>query len=192
MEKLLFITGNKNKIKEINAIIGDKVDLLGLKDIDWNTDIPETSGTIKGNALQKADTVFDVIGMNCFSEDTGLEVFALDGAPGVDTAIYAGDHRSNADNMDLLLKNLKGKKDRSAQFKTVIALKYNKETHYFEGIAKGHIAERQMGTDGFGYDPIFIPENYSLSFAQLTPQEKNQISHRAKAVALLIDFLKTV
>jgi len=192
LEKLLFITSNQNKIKEIKTIIGDRVDLVGLKDIDWNTEIPETTGTIKGNALQKADTVFDVVGMNCFSEDTGLEVFALDGAPGVDTAIYAGDHRSNQDNMDLLLKNLENKKDRSAQFKTVIALKYNDQTHYFEGIAKGHIADNQMGTKGFGYDPIFIPDNFSLSFAQLTPQEKNQISHRAKAVAQLIDFLKTV
>ena len=192
MEKLLFITGNQNKIKEIKAIIGDKVDLIGLKDIDWTSEIPETTGTIKGNALQKADTVFDVVGINCFSEDTGLEVFALDGAPGVDTAIYAGEHRSNEDNMNLLLENLKGKKDRSAQFKTIIALKYNNQTHYFEGIAKGHISEKKLGKDGFGYDPIFIPENYSLSFAQLTPKEKNQISHRAQAVAQLIDFLKTV
>ena len=173
-------------------MIGDKIDLIGLKDINWDTEIPETSGTIKGNALQKAETVFEVKGINCFSEDTGLEVFALDGEPGVDTAIYAGDHRSNQDNMQLLLDNLKGKADRSAQFKTVIALKYKDQTHFFEGIAKGHIAESQMGTDGFGYDPIFIPENYSLSFAQITAHEKNQISHRAKAVAQLIDFLKTV
>jgi len=192
LEKILFITGNQNKIKEISSIVGDKVELIGLKDIQWDKEIPETTGTIKGNALQKADTVFNELKINCFAEDTGLEVFALNGAPGVNTAIYAGVHRSAMDNMNLLLENLKKKKDRSAQFKTVIALKYNNETYFFEGIAKGHIAMEPKGNKGFGYDPIFIPENNSLSFAQIAPQVKNQISHRAKAVAQLIDFLKTV
>ncbi len=172
--------------------MGGQFDLLGLKDIGWETEIPETTGTIKGNALQKANTVFDKEGIDCFAEDTGLEVFALDGAPGVDSAIYAGEQRSASDNMALLLKNLKDKTERGAQFKTVIALKFKDKTHFFEGIAKGHIALSPQGKEGFGYDPIFIPENYSLSFAQLKPQVKNQISHRAKAVAQLVDFLKTV
>jgi len=192
MTELLFITGNQNKIKENSAIIGETISLKGLKDIDWTEDIPETTGTIKGNALQKADTVFDVVGMDCFAEDTGLEVFALNGEPGVNSARYAGPQKSDEDNMDLLLSNLASKDDRRAQFKTVIALKFRGETHFFEGICPGTISMERQGTEGFGYDPIFIPDNYSLSFGQLTPQLKNQISHRAKATAQLVDFLKTI
>lgn len=192
MTELLFITGNQNKIKEIDAIMGASFSLKGLKDVNWTDDIPETTGTIKGNALQKADTVFDVLGLDCFAEDTGLEVFALNGEPGVNSARYAGPDKSDQDNMDLLLTNLEGKENRKAQFKTVIALKYKGETHFFEGIAPGSISHKRQGDGGFGYDPIFIPEDYSLSFGQITPQLKNQISHRAKAVAQLVDFLKTI
>ncbi len=192
MEKLLFVTGNQNKVKEIKAILEDMVELIGLKDVDWDTEIPETTGTIKGNSLQKASTVFDKLGIDCFAEDTGLEVHALNGEPGVNSARYAGADKSSEDNMDLLLEKLKNKENRSAQFRTVITLLFNDEKHFFEGICKGHIAEARQGEGGFGYDPIFIPDNYSLSFGELSPQVKNQISHRGKAVALLIDYLKTI
>ena len=192
MEKLLFVTGNENKIKEIRAILGDSIHLIGLSDVQWTEEIPETTGTIHGNSLQKASVVFEKLGMNCFAEDTGLEVSALNGEPGVDSAIYAGAQKNSEDNMDLLLDNLNGKVDRSAQFRTVITLLLNGEKHFFEGICKGHIATERQGKGGFGYDPIFIPENYSLSFGQLTPQVKNQISHRGKAVAKLIHYLKTI
>ncbi len=192
MEKLLFVTGNQNKVKEIREMLGDMLHLQGLKDVNWTQDIPETTGTIQGNSLQKAMTVFEKLGLDCFAEDTGLEVNALNGEPGVDSAIYAGLDKSSEDNMDLLLTNLKDKKDRRAQFRTVITLIINSEKHFFEGICKGTISEARQGIGGFGYDPIFIPDNYSLSFGELSPQVKNQISHRGKAVRLLIDYLKTI
>jgi len=180
MEKLLFVTGNQNKVKEIREMLGDMLHLQGLKDVNWT------------NSLQKAMTVFEKLGLDCFAEDTGLEVNALNGEPGVDSAIYAGLDKSSEDNMDLLLTNLKDKKDRRAQFRTVITLIINSEKHFFEGICKGTISEARQGIGGFGYDPIFIPDNYSLSFGELSPQVKNQISHRGKAVRLLIDYLKTI
>lgn len=192
MKKLLFVTGNQNKVREIKAILGDIVDLTGLKDVSWTADIPETTGTIQGNSLQKASVVFDKLGLDCFAEDTGLEVNALNGEPGVNSARYAGLNKNSEDNMDLLLEKLTDKEDRSAQFRTVITLLLNGEQHFFEGICKGHIAKARQGEGGFGYDPIFIPDNYSLSFGQLSPQVKNQISHRAKAVAKLIHYLKTI
>ena len=192
MGKLLFVTGNQNKVKEITAILGETIELIGLKEVGWTAEIPETTGTIKGNSLQKATTVFDELGLDCFAEDTGLEVFALNGEPGVNSARYAGANKSSEDNMDLLLDKLAGIEDRSAQFRTVITLLINEEKHFFEGICKGKIAVERQGKGGFGYDPIFIPDNYSLSFGELSPQVKNQISHRGKAVSLLIDYLKTI
>ncbi len=192
MDKLLFVTGNQNKVREIKSILGETINLIGLKDVNWTADIPETTGTIKGNSLQKANTVFDKLNMDCFAEDTGLEVSALNGEPGVNSARYAGPDKGSEDNMDLLLEKLKNKEDRSAQFRTVITLLLNGEQHFFEGICKGHIAEARQGKGGFGYDPIFIPDSYSLSFGELSPQVKNQISHRGKAVALLIKHLKSI
>ena len=138
--ELLFVTGNQNKIKEIRAILGNTIQLIGLHEVEWTEEIPETTGTIQGNSLQKASTVFEKLGIDCFAEDTGLEVRALNDEPGVDSAIYAGEQKNSDDNMDLLLNNLKGKADRSAQFRTVITLLLNGEKHFFEGICKGHIA----------------------------------------------------
>jgi len=192
MDKLLFVTGNENKIREIKAIMGNSINMLGLSDVNWTEEIPETMSTIEGNAVQKAETVYQKLKIDCFAEDTGLEVNALNGEPGIHSARYAGMERSDDANMNLLLKKMEKIEDRSAHFKTVIALIHKGKVHTFEGIAKGHIASDRMGNEGFGYDPIFIPEEYSLSFAQLQPQVKNQISHRAKAVALLVDFLKTI
>ncbi len=192
MEKLLFVTGNQNKVKEIKAILGDTIQLIGLEEVGWTNEIPETTGTIQGNSLQKANTVFEKLGINCFAEDTGLEVDILNGEPGVDSAIYAGEHKNASDNMALLLKKMDGEMKRSAQFRTVITLILNGEQQFFEGICRGHIAEKKSGEGGFGYDPIFIPENYSLSFGQLSPRVKNQISHRGKAVAQLIQYLKNM
>jgi len=192
MDKLLFVTGNSNKIKEIKAIMDSSIDLMGLADVEWTAEIPETMDSIKGNAIQKAETVYHKLKIDCFAEDTGLEVKALNGEPGINSARYAGLERSDDANMSLLMDKLSKFEDRSARFKTVIALILKGEIHTFEGIVNGHIAMQRKGDSGFGYDPIFIPQDYSLSFAELQPQVKNQISHRAKAVALLIDFLKTI
>jgi len=192
MDKLLFVTGNSNKIKEIKAIMDSSIDLMGLADVEWTAEIPETMDSIEGNAIQKAETVYQKLKIDCFAEDTGLEVKALNGEPGINSARYAGLERSDDANMSLLMDKLSKFEDRSARFKTVIALILKGEIHTFEGIVNGHIAMQRKGDSGFGYDPIFIPQDYSLSFAELQPQVKNQISHRAKAVALLIDFLKTI
>jgi len=188
--KIVFATNNAHKIEEVQQMIPDNIELVGLKDIGCTEDIPETQDTIEGNAIQKAEYVLTHYQMDCFSEDTGLEVMALGGAPGVHTARYAGDSRDAHANMDLLLKNLEDKSDRSAQFKTVIALHYKNKLYTFEGIAKGKIAFEKTGDKGFGYDPIFIPEGYDQSFAELSAAVKNKISHRAKAVQKLISFMQ--
>ncbi len=190
MRQLIFATGNINKIKEVNEMLSDGMDIAGLKDIGCFEDIPETSPTIEGNALQKARYVFTNYHVNCFSEDTGLEIDALGGEPGVYTARYAGEQRDSNANMRKAIQELENKSDRGAQFKTVIALIIDGQEYTFEGIARGSIAYQKMGTGGFGYDPIFIPEGYETSFAQMSSEEKNKISHRGKAVSLLIDFLK--
>lgn len=187
----MFATNNAHKLDEVSRMLGDGFELLSLADIGCNEDIPETSGTFSGNALQKARYVREHYGMDCFADDTGLEVRALGGAPGVLSARYAGNHDSEA-NMDKLLHELDGKSDRSAQFRTVIALLLNGEEHLFEGIVTGHIAGSRHGTGGFGYDPIFIPDGYSESFAQLDMDRKNSISHRGRAVMKLVEFLKTL
>lgn len=190
--KLVFATGNPNKIKEVNEMLSGGMDIAGLKDIGCHEDVPETSLTIEGNALQKARYVSENYKVNCFSEDTGLEIDALNGEPGVYTAMYAGDQRSAEDNMAKVIKNLKNKTDRGAQFKTVIALILDGKEYTFEGIARGTISHHKMGTEGFGYDPIFIPTGYETSFAQMSAEVKNKISHRGKAVRLLIDFLAKI
>lgn len=190
-KKIVFATHNEYKLKEVAEMLSPAFDVLGLNDIGCTEDIEETEDTLEGNAFLKAAYVFEKYNLNCFSDDTGLEVTALDGAPGVYSARYAGQGRDSIDNMDKLLANLKVKSDRSAQFRTVIALIINGERYQFDGIVKGHIAKDKRGTNGFGYDPIFVPEGNDKAFAELGNEVKNQISHRARATQKLIDFLST-
>lgn len=190
MKKIVFATNNKHKLDEIREILGARFDVVSLKDIGCDVDIPETGDTLEENALMKAEYVKQHFGMDCFADDTGLEVEALNGAPGVHSARYAEgtDHDSNA-NMEKLLRELGNNNNRKARFRTVIALLLNGETHQFEGIVNGRIAFEKHGTEGFGYDPIFVPDGYQHSFAELGMDVKNHISHRARAVARLADFL---
>lgn len=194
---LVFATNNLNKLKEVQALVPDHIKIKGLKDIGCTEDIIENSPTIKGNAILKAQYVKDNYGFDCFADDTGLEVKALDGAPGVLSARYAGTQRSAQDNMNKLLIALALEADRTAQFKTVIAFAptasiSTKEDSIttFEGICKGTITKERMGDDGFGYDPIFMPEGYEATFAQMALSLKNKIGHRGKAMAQFLDFLK--
>ncbi|MBP3472650.1 MAG: non-canonical purine NTP diphosphatase [Paraprevotella sp.] len=187
--KLVFATNNAHKLEEIKAILGEQVEILSLKDIGCDTDIPETADTLEGNASLKAHYIYEHYGMDCFADDTGLEVEALDGAPGVYSARYAGAGHDSEANMRKLLVKLKEITDRKAQFRTVISLIEQGEEHQFEGIVKGCILEEKRGDSGFGYDPIFQPEGYDRSFAELGNDIKNRISHRARAVALLCNYL---
>lgn len=192
--KIVFATNNSHKLEEIRQILGESIEVLSLADINCHEDIPETAPTIEGNAMMKARYVYDKYGTPCFADDTGLEVEALDGAPGVYSARYAGSegHDSEA-NMRKLLHELEGKENRRAQFRTVIALIEQKDgkpvAHTFEGKIEGHISDEKRGTSGFGYDPIFVPEGYEQSFAELGNEIKNKISHRARAVARLAEYL---
>ena len=188
MKELIFATANPNKVREVNDLLAE-YHVKSLKDIGCEEEIPETSPTIEGNALQKAQYVKKHYQLDCFSEDTGLEIEALNGEPGVITAHYAGPQRSAEDNMNLVLSKLANTKNRNARFKTIIALILNGETHLFEGIVNGQIATQKSGEKGFGYDPIFIPDGYETSFAEMNAEEKNKISHRARAIAKLKDFL---
>lgn len=187
--QLVFASNNKNKIKEIQALVSDTIQIISLEDIGCTEDIPETAETIEGNAILKANYVTSNYGYDCFADDTGLEVEALNGAPGVYSARYAGEQKDANDNMDKLLQELKDKSNRNANFKTVIALNLNGKQNLFTGIINGKIIEEKMGTNGFGYDPIFIAEGHQKTFAQLTLEEKAHISHRGIAVAQLIAFL---
>ncbi|NUN99030.1 MAG: RdgB/HAM1 family non-canonical purine NTP pyrophosphatase [Saprospiraceae bacterium] len=189
MNPIVIATNNPNKIREIHAILDGAFEVKGLRDIGCTEELPETTGTIPGNAVQKAQYVFDHYGVDCFAEDTGLEIDALNGEPGVDTAHYAGPERDPIANMDLVLRQLDGRDDRSARFRTVIALIMGGELHLFEGVAEGRIAYERTGQGGFGYDPVFIPEGYDQSFAVLPSIVKQTISHRAKAVEKLKTFL---
>jgi XTP/dITP diphosphohydrolase len=188
-QQLVFATHNANKALEIEAILGSAWSVKTLKDIGCHEDIPETAINLEGNAFIKAKHVATRYDMDCFSEDTGLEVTALLGAPGVHTARYAGEDRDPLANMQLLLRNLEAHTDRSARFRTVIALIVGEKVTLFEGICKGSIAMAPRGTNGFGYDPIFIPEGYEETFAELGDEVKNVISHRARATRKLIEFL---
>lgn len=190
MQQLVFATGNARKVQEIQQIMGAAYQFLSLTDIGCTEEIPETTGTIKGNAIQKAQYVYDKYGHNCFSEDTGLLVDVLDGAPGVDTAFYGGLPRNPDSNINRLLTELEGKDKRQAHFKTVIAIILDGKVQTFEGVVHGHILEARQGTDGFGYDPIFQPEGYDRSFAQMTTEEKGAISHRGRATVKLQEFLR--
>ncbi|NDV45924.1 non-canonical purine NTP diphosphatase [Paludibacter sp. 221] len=189
MKKLVFATNNKHKLEEVQAILGNTFEIVSLNEIGCFDEIPETADTLEGNALLKAKYVFDKYALDCFADDTGLEIEALGGAPGVYSARFAGEECDSAKNMQKVLKLMDGIKNREACFKTVIALILQEKTYYFEGKICGTIAEKPGGNAGFGYDPIFIPEGYDKSFAELTPEIKNKISHRALAVKKLSDFL---
>ena len=188
--KLVFATNNKHKLQEVRDIMGSGVEVLSLNDIDCHDDIPETADTLQGNALIKARYIYEKYGIDCFADDTGLEVEALGGEPGVYSARYAGEECNSEANMYKLLHNLTGKKNRNAQFRTVIALIINGEEMLFNGIVKGTITEEKCGTSGFGYDPVFIPEGFSESFAQMDSATKNSISHRYRATKELSNYLK--
>ncbi len=190
--KLVFATNNKHKLQEVRDILGSRVEVLSLSDINCYDDIPETADTLEGNAIMKARYIYDKYGVDCFADDTGLEVEALNGAPGVYSARYAGDGHDSEANMNKLLQNLTDKNNRFAQFRTVIALIIKGEEYHFDGIVKGEITKEKLGDSGFGYDPIFIPEGFSKSFAQMTNDEKNSISHRFRATEKLNDYLKKI
>jgi XTP/dITP diphosphohydrolase len=187
--QLVFASNNKNKIKEIQQLVPEHITVLSLEDIGCDVDIPETADTIEGNAILKADYITQHYGYPCFADDSGLEIDALNGEPGVYSARYAGAQRSDEDNINKVLTQLENQSNRKANFKTVIALNMNSEQHLFTGIINGTIITEKKGTNGFGYDPIFIAEGYSQTFAELTLEEKSSISHRGKAVKQLITFL---
>lgn len=191
MKKLVFATNNAHKLEEIRAILGDKVEILSLNDINCHADIPETADTLEGNAELKAAYIYTNYGLDCFADDTGLEVEALNGAPGIYSARYAGGEGHNSEaNMKKLLTEMAGKTNRNAQFRTAICLIEKGNKHLFEGIVKGRIIEAKRGNSGFGYDPVFIPEGYNETFAEMGNTEKNKISHRARAVAALCEYLQ--
>ena len=188
--QFVFASNNKNKILELQSMLPDSITILSLESIGCFEDIPETAATIEGNAIQKANYVTEKFGYDCFADDTGLEVDALNGDPGVFSARYAGEQRNADDNMNKLLEALVVQNERKAQFKTVIALNLNGKQYLFTGIAKGEITLEKIGNQGFGYDPVFQPEGFLQTFAQLSLDVKNKISHRGKATQQLINFLK--
>ena len=187
--KLCFATNNAHKLEEIQAILGDSFELISLKETGCKEELPETGDTLEANSLQKAQYLYDHYQVNCFADDSGLEVHSLDGEPGVDSAHYAGPQRSHADNVNLLLKNLGDKTNRSAQFRTVITLIRNGKITQFQGSIDGQIISKLRGSEGFGYDPVFVPEGYDKTFAEMSLAEKGEISHRAKAFEKLVTFL---
>lgn len=187
--KLCFATNNVNKIQEVQAVVGNAISLISLNEIGCFEELPEEQDTIEGNSLQKAKYVFDHYNIPCFADDSGLEVDALNGEPGVYSAMYAGPQRSHSDNIDKLLTALTGKINRAAQFKTVITLITPETEHQFAGILEGTILTERRGAQGFGYDPVFLPSSFSKSLAEMAMEEKNKISHRALAVQKLVDFL---
>lgn len=195
MKTLIMATNNAHKLSEVRQILGERYDVKGLADIGCHEDIPEDADTLEGNALQKARYVHEHYGVDCFADDTGLEVDALDGAPGVYTARYGsmngyGESHSADANNACLLDHLKGQENRKARFRTVIALIQGGEEHLFEGIVNGDILLEKCGTEGFGYDPVFAPEGRGMAFAEMAPEEKNAISHRGRATEKLVAFLK--
>ena len=187
--KLVFATNNEHKVNEIKKLLGDTIELLSLNDIGCNDDIPEDQATLEGNAAQKSFFIYNKYGVNCFADDTGLEIEALNGEPGVYSARYAGEERNPENNMNLVLDKLSIIKNRKARFRTVISLVIDGHETQFEGVVEGHILEEKRGKTGFGYDPIFLPEESNLSFAQMPLDEKNKISHRARAVQKLIEYI---
>ena len=188
-QTLIFATNNQNKVTEIRSVIGDLFEIITLKEAGIDIDIPEPHDTLEANATEKSQTIHRLTAKNCFSEDTGLEVAALNGEPGVKSARYAGDSRDFQQNIDKLLINLQGHTIRKAQFRTVVSLILDNKEYLFEGICEGQITEDQKGNQGFGYDPVFIPDGATKCFAEMSVEEKNKYSHRKKAVAKLIKFL---
>ncbi len=187
--KILFATNNAHKLAEVRAVLGDDFTLVTPRDCGVTEEVPETQPTLEGNAAQKARYLYERTGCDCFADDTGLEVEALGGAPGVHSARYATDGHDFAANNRLLLRNLEGAANRRARFRTVICLILGGEEHLFEGIVEGRIAERESGTEGFGYDPLFVPDGSDRSFARMSAEEKNALSHRGRAVRRLADYL---
>jgi len=192
MKKLVFATNNKHKLAEVRAILKDQFEVYSLAEINCFDDIPETADTLEGNAEQKASWVLEKYGYDCFADDSGLEIDALDGRPGVYSARYAGEDCSFDDNNKKVLKELEGIENRDAKFRTVICLKLNGETTLFSGEVEGEITKEYKGSKGFGYDPIFVPKGYSESYAEMGDELKNSMSHRYRATQKLVDFLKTL
>ena len=190
--KLIFATHNQHKVNEIQPLVGNDFELITLKDAGIDTDIPEPFDSLEENAAHKSKTIYNLTGLNCFSEDTGLEVTALNGEPGVKSARYSGEDKSFDKNIDKLLNNLDSKKDRSARFRTVISLLIDGKEIQFEGICVGHIIQNRQGNEGFGYDPVFVPSGAEITFAQMTMEEKNKFSHRRKAVDKLVNYLRKI
>ncbi|MBR5465281.1 MAG: non-canonical purine NTP diphosphatase [Alistipes sp.] len=187
--KIIFATNNAHKLSEVQAVLGDGFELVTPRMCGVEEDIPETAETLEGNASQKAHYLYEKTGLDCFADDTGLEVEALDGEPGVHSARYATDGHDFAANNRLLLKNMEGQENRRARFRTVISLIEGGEEHLFEGIVEGRIIDHESGTEGFGYDPLFVPDGFDRTFAEMTADEKNEISHRGRAVRKLVAYL---
>lgn len=186
---LIFATNNKHKVEEVKSVVPSSVNIITLKEAGIDIEIPEPHPTLQENAAEKGKTIFSITKKNCFSEDTGLEVFSLGGEPGVRSARYAGDEASSQKNIEKLLARLEDKEDRTAQFRTVIYLIWRDKEYFFEGICKGEIVRAAQGVKGFGYDPVFVPEGAQKTFAEMTMDEKNSFSHRQKAVTKLVEFL---
>ncbi len=189
MNPIIFATNNQNKVDEVRSVLGKSFEILTLKEAGIDIDIPEPHDTLEANASEKSKTIFDITHKNCFSEDTGLEVDALNGKPGVKSARYAGEGRNFEDNIEKLLKNLNAKKNKTARFRTVISLILDEKEYYFEGICAGKIISIKKGNNGFGYDPVFVPDGSDKTFAEMDITEKNKFSHRKKAMEKLIEFL---
>ncbi|RLD81874.1 MAG: non-canonical purine NTP pyrophosphatase [Bacteroidetes bacterium] len=189
MMKIVFATNNQHKLKELQQILSMKFELLSLDDMKCFEEIPETSSTIEGNSMQKAEYVYNKFKMDCFADDTGLEIEALDGRPGVNSARYAGDERDMDKNIEKVFSELENANNRNARFKTVISLFLNGKKHQFEGIVNGKIIKDKKGQSGFGYDPVFVPNGYDITFAEMDAELKNKISHRGIAVQKLLRFL---
>lgn len=190
--KLIFASNNEHKVREINSILGNSFNLLSFKDINITEDIPEEEPDLEGNALSKARYIYNTTGMDVFADDTGLEIEALNGLPGVHSARFAGENKDSSANIEKVLKLLTGKESRNARFRTVIALILKGKEYLFEGIVNGSIIEEKRGAEGFGYDPVFIPEGRTLTFAEMDLSEKNMISHRARAFEKLREFLESI
>jgi len=189
MDKLVFATNNQNKVDEVRSVLGKRFDIISLKEAGIDIDIPEPHDTLEANASEKSKTIFKLTNKNCFSEDTGLEVEALNGAPGVKSARYAGENRSFEDNIEKLLSALRPADNKAARFRTVISLILDGKEHLFEGICPGRITSTKKGSHGFGYDPVFVPDGSEKTFAEMEMEEKNKFSHRKKAMKKLIEFL---
>lgn len=192
MIELVFATNNLHKLGELSRLVGDKFQLLSLKDINCFDDIPETADTLEGNAALKARYIWEKYGRNCFADDTGLEIDALNGQPGVYSARYAGEVQDSKANLAKVLSEMSGKSNRTARFRTVICLIIEGKEYYFEGIVNGYLLSDRRGAEGFGYDPIFVPDGYDQTFAEMNLDLKNKISHRGKATEKLLDFLKSL